>query len=91
LVKVFKEAPINKLIITDIYDVAGREKEKIKKGVSSKKLVKTINKKEAIHLSTIEEAADYLKRNLGGKEVVIIMGAGSIYGLVDFLVDKNQK
>ncbi len=38
------EAPVDKLIITDIYDVAGREVKTMKKKVSSEKLVKAIKK-----------------------------------------------
>lgn len=49
-VKVFKEAPVDKLILTDIYDVAGRETLKIKKKVSSEKLVKKISKNKVIYL-----------------------------------------
>jgi len=80
-VKVFKEASIDRLIITDIYDVAGRENKKIKKKISARKLIKAINKPQAIYISTIKKAADYLKKNLQGREVVIIMGAGDIYKL----------
>ncbi|MDP2864076.1 MAG: UDP-N-acetylmuramate--L-alanine ligase [bacterium] len=82
-VKVFKEAPIDRLIITDIYDVAGREEKKIKEKVSSEKLIKTINKPLAIYIPTIKKATDYLKKNLQGGEVVIIMGAGDIYKLCE--------
>jgi UDP-N-acetylmuramate--alanine ligase len=84
-VKVFKKAPVDKIIITDIFDVAGREEKEIKKKVSSEKLVKAINRKETIYISSIEKAANYLKKNLQGKEVVIIMGAGNVYKLVDLL------
>jgi len=85
-VKIFKEVPIDKLIITDIYDVAGRERKRIKEKISSKKLVseirkRTSNKKEILYISSINEARDYLKRNLQGREVVIIMGAGDVYEL----------
>jgi len=80
-VKVFKKTPINKLIITDIYDVAGREETKIKKLISSKKIVKAINKKEVLYIPAAEETADYLKKNLKGGEILIIMGAGDIYKL----------
>jgi len=73
----------DKLIITDIYDVAGRENKKIKKKISARKLIKAINKPQAIYISTIKKAADYLKKNLQGGEVVIIMGAGDIYKLVE--------
>jgi len=83
-VKVFSPAPVNKLIITDIYDVAGREKGKIKKKISSKKLASNINP-PALYIPTIKETKNYLKKNLKGGEVVIVMGAGSIYTLADEL------
>ena len=83
-VRVFKKALakhwVNKCIITDIYDVAGREKKEIRKKVNSEKLVKAINKKDAIYLPK-QKILNYLKKNLGGGEVVIIMGAGDIYKL----------
>jgi UDP-N-acetylmuramate--alanine ligase len=96
-VKVFKAALIkqpeigslvDKLIITDIYDVAGRENRKIKKKVNSKKLVNKIKnlklkiKNSVIYIPTIKKAADYLKKNLKGREVVIVMGAGDIYKII---------
>jgi UDP-N-acetylmuramate--alanine ligase len=79
-VKAFKGAPVNKLIITDIYSVAGREKKEIKKKVSSRKLVKAVNKSFVTYMpkSKIEK---FLRKNLKGGEVVIIMGAGDIYDL----------
>jgi len=80
-VKVLRKAPIDKLIITDIFDVAGREEGKIKKRVSSEKLVKAINKKEVIYVPSIDEVVNYLKKNLQGREVIIVMGAGDIYKL----------
>ena len=87
-VKVFKEAPVDKLILTDIYDVAGRETLKIKKKVSSEKLVKKISKNKVIYLKK-EEILDYLKKNLRGGEVIMIMGAGDIYNLSLKLKAKN--
>lgn len=81
-IKVFREIPIDKLIITDIYDVAGREKGDIKGKISSEKLVKTIDRTWAIYLPK-EKIINYLKRNLKGKEIVIIMGAGDIYKIID--------
>jgi len=84
-IKVFsqalKENWINRLIITDIYDVAGREEKEIKQEISSKKLVKEIKNKtkEAIYIPGIKEVEKYLKKNLKGNEAVIIMGAGDIY------------
>jgi len=78
-VKTLKEAPVDQLILTNIYDVAGRENKKIKKKVNSKKLVKAIDKSSCEYIPTIEKVAIYLKENLGGGEVVIVMGAGDIY------------
>ncbi|MAF43857.1 MAG: UDP-N-acetylmuramate--L-alanine ligase [Parcubacteria group bacterium] len=80
--KVFQEAPIDKAIITDIYDVAGREEKKIKKEVSAKKLVKAINKQKVIYLPK-KDIFPYCKDYLNRGEIVIIMGAGDIYELVD--------
>ncbi len=80
-VKTFKEASIDKLIITDIYDVAGREEKKIKEKVNSKKLIKAIDKPQAIYLPK-KKIQQYLKTNLKGGEVIIIMGAGDIYKIL---------
>jgi len=77
-VKVLGQAPVDRLIITDIYGVAGREDKKIKEKINSKKLIETINQPWAIYLHK-EKIIEYLKRNLEGREVVIIMGAGDIY------------
>jgi len=80
-VKVFKKAPVDKLIITDIFDVAGREVKEIKKKVNSEKLVKAIKKERVIYLPK-EKVVDYFNKNLKGGEVVIIMGAGDIYKII---------
>lgn len=83
-IKVLSTVPVDKLIITDIYDVAGREESKIRESVSSQKLVEKINKDKVIYIPSIEKAAHYLKDNLKGGEVVIIMGAGDIYNLSSY-------
>ena len=58
--------------------MAGREKKEIKKKISSEKLIKKIDKPEALYLQR-GRIKNYLRRNLKGGEVVIIMGAGDIY------------
>jgi len=73
---------IDKIIITDIYDVAGREVGKINKQVSSEKLVKKINKKNVLYLPT-QELENFLGKNMGAGDVLIVMGAGDIYKLCD--------
>jgi UDP-N-acetylmuramate--alanine ligase len=81
-VRVFRQAPIDRIIITDIYDVAGREEGKIKKRVSSEKLVEAVNRKNVIYLPR-ERIINYVKGNLKEVDVLIMMGAGDIYSLVD--------
>ena len=81
-VKVFSSAPVDKLIIIDIYDVAGREKGDIKEKVSSKRLIDKINRPWAMYLAE-DKVKKYLEDNLKGEEVVIIMGAGDVYKLLD--------
>ncbi len=78
-IKSFKNAPVDKLIITDIYDVAAREEKEIREKISSQKLVEAVNKDSVIYIAK-EKIIEFLKQNLKGGEVVIIMGAGDIYG-----------
>lgn len=81
-VKIFKEAPVDKIIITDIYDVAGRETKKINKSISAKKLVKKVKKEGIIYLPA-EKLEKYILENLEESDVLIIMGAGDIYNLAE--------
>ena len=85
-VKVLKKAPVDKLIIPEIYTVAGREKREVMKKVSSEKLVKAINRENTIYIPTFKKIENYLKKNLRGGEVVIIMGAGDIYNLAKRMI-----
>ncbi len=83
-VKTFRTAPIDKIIITDIYDVAGREEKEIRKRVNSEKLVEAVKRKSVIYIKN-ENVLKYLKDNLPKNVVLIIMGAGDIYQLVNSL------
>ncbi|MDI6883269.1 MAG: UDP-N-acetylmuramate--L-alanine ligase [Patescibacteria group bacterium] len=83
-IKVFQGTGIEKTIITDIFDVAGREEKEIKKKIDSKKLVKKISKPWVIYLPK-NKIINYLKKNLKGGEVIIIMGAGDIYKIIEDL------
>src|SRR3989344_438212 len=91
-VKVFKEAAsakasagrrrIDQIIIADIYDVAGREEKNINQKVSSEILVKKIGRKNVQYMP-MAEAERLVKENIKSGEVLIIIGAGDIYKLVD--------
>ncbi|MFA5355596.1 MAG: UDP-N-acetylmuramate--L-alanine ligase [Candidatus Paceibacterota bacterium] len=81
-VKAFRTAPTDKIIITDIYDVAGREEKGI--NVSSQGLVEAVKRKNVIYLKK-DSLSEYLKENVKKGTVLIVMGAGDIYLLVDEL------
>ena len=81
-VKALSETEIDKLIVTDIYDVAGREKGEIKKKINSSKLVKKINKPWIEYLAR-DKIKSYLEDNLEQEQVLIIMGAGDVYKILD--------
>jgi len=83
-VRTFRTAPTDKMIITDIYDVAGREEKKITKKVSSPKLVAAVNKENVIYLPN-KKILPFLNKSLSHGQVLIIMGAGDIYLLAENL------
>ena len=84
-VKLFKKVPVNQVIITDIYDVAGREEKKISGEVSAQSLVKKVGKRTVIYLPT-KEIPSYMQQRVKRGDVVVVMGAGDIYTLIDRLV-----
>jgi UDP-N-acetylmuramate--alanine ligase len=79
-VKIFRKAQINQIIITDIYDVAGRETVTINNQISSEKLVKKVNRNNVIYCAT-DKIENFVKENIKSGYVLIIMGAGDIYKL----------
>ena len=81
-VEAISQNEIDKLIIIDIYDVAGRENTDIKAKVSSEKLVKAIDK-PWVSYQPRDQVLNYLKDNLNGGEVLIILGAGDVYNILD--------
>lgn len=87
--EIFNHHPVDKLFITDIYSVPGREKEKIKKKINSKKLTK---KTKASYLpGDLDDLSQFLSDNLQGDELIVIIGAGDIYKLEASLKGyKNQ-
>jgi len=87
--KALKEKLADKIIVTDIYEVAGRESGKIKKKVSSEKLVRTISKKEIVYLPQ-EKIINFLNKIIKGGEVLIIMGAGDIYKIILKLTKRKK-
>ena len=81
-IKTFRKAPIDRIVITDIYDVAGREVKEINKEVSSKDLVKEIDRSMVVY-SSMDEVERNIKEEIKSGDILIIMGAGGIYKLFD--------
>lgn len=79
-VKSFDKA--NLVILSEIYDVAGRETEE-DKDISSKDLVKAISKrgkvKKIFYAENLEETKKLILESVKANDVVLIMGAGDIY------------
>jgi len=65
------------LILSDIYDVAGRE-EAQDQNVSSEKLVKEINKDSAVYGGDLENTLALAQKTITEGDIVIVMGAGDI-------------
>ncbi len=79
-VKSLKEMPVDRIIISDIYDVAGREKALLKKKVSSSKLASAVDKESVVYLPR-DKIISCLKNGLQKRSVLLVMGAGNIYNL----------
>lgn len=77
------------VVLTEIYSVAGREKKKIKQKVSGKKLADEIKKsgEKVNFIKNYTEIPAFLKKKIEKKEVVVIMGAGNIYKIVQSLIE----
>ncbi|MBM3257948.1 MAG: UDP-N-acetylmuramate--L-alanine ligase [Candidatus Nealsonbacteria bacterium] len=80
-VRVFRSSPIDKIIITDIFDVAGREEKSIKKRVSSEKLAETAKRGNVVYVPK-EKLLGFVRANVKDIDVLVVMGAGDIYQLV---------
>jgi len=80
----FKDA--DKLIISDIYNVPGREEKT--ETISSKDLVQEIKKigQDIKYIPKLDKVKDYLLHHLKSGDVVICMGPGDIYKLEGMLV-----
>jgi len=75
----------DEIILTKIYSVVGREKKEITKKVSSEKLAKAIQERgKKVHfVKDFEKIPQFLKRRINPGDIVLIMGAGSIYKIVE--------
>ncbi len=77
------------VIMNEIYDVPGRE---VAKKISSRDLVREIKKRKikAIFTKDLKETKKILLQNINKGDLVLIMGAGDIYGLSTSLFDRPK-
>ncbi|OGY26266.1 MAG: hypothetical protein A2Z11_00485 [Candidatus Woykebacteria bacterium RBG_16_43_9] len=85
-VRSFTEAPVDKIILVDIF--AAREKDEA--AVSSLDLTRAIVGGKAKYIPSLEGAATYLVKEVSVGDVVITMGAGDIYRLPTRLLEKLE-
>lgn len=88
-VKIFQKTKIDKVIILDIYEVAGRESKIIKEKINSKKLVELINRPNVIYIENNQKALKTAIELIGKKGILLIMGAGSIHNEIFLKAIKN--
>jgi UDP-N-acetylmuramate--alanine ligase len=74
------------IILSEIYDVAGREAEE-DRAISSNDLVKEIKKlwpeKKVLYAKDLQETLDLVNFNVQPNDVVLVMGAGDLYLITD--------
>lgn len=73
------------VIITDIYEVTGREEKRISKKVNAKKLAKEIKnyKKNTYYIKDFKEIPRFLIKKVTNGDIILVMGAGDIYQITD--------
>jgi len=79
----------DKIIITEIYTVPGRETKEIKAKVSGEMLCQSLKKtgKEVKFIRDFKDIPKWLKPRLAKGDVAIVMGAGDIYKINDNLLE----
>jgi len=75
----------DEVILTNIFDVVGRETEKISKKVSAQELADNIKKqgKNCHFIANFRKIPQFIKKRLKSNDIVLIMGAGDIYKLYE--------
>lgn len=85
-VKSFDQA--DEIVLTKIFGVAGREDPDIVKKTSGQKLAEAVKKtgKMVHYIENLENIPYFLKTRIGLNDVVVVMGAGNIYKIVEKLI-----
>lgn len=83
-VAVFKNSPLDQIILLDIFAARQENKENI----TSNDIVKEVGKENVRYVGDFEKTADFLLENVSSGEVIIFMGAGDIYQLSRIFLKK---
>lgn len=77
----------DRIALLPVYDVAGRETKTAKAKVNSKKLVALLKKrgKDAEYFGSFGAARNFVESHVRPGDVVLVMGAGDVYGLAQDL------
>ncbi|KKU06222.1 MAG: UDP-N-acetylmuramate-L-alanine ligase [Parcubacteria group bacterium GW2011_GWA2_45_30] len=78
----------DRVVLVPVYDVAGRETQNAKTKVNSKKLAAELKKrgKDTEYSDSFAAAQNFIESGIRQGDVVLVMGAGDIYGLALDLV-----
>ena len=87
----FCESPVNDFIISEIFEVSGREAA-ADQDISSKDLVEKLTAcgKNAIYAGNLDDCGQKVKRVINNYDVIIFIGAGDIYKIPEKLVANNK-
>jgi len=86
-------AEVDLLILSDIFDVAGRE-EKTDQNINSYNIIDTMRKKypqknkNLIYGGNLKKTTEEILKNLSPNDLLIIMGAGDIYTIIPQIIKK---
>jgi UDP-N-acetylmuramate--alanine ligase len=80
--KAFDDA--DEIVLTEIYDVAGRGDKEIQAKVSGEKLAKAVEARgnKVYFIQDFQKIPEFLKERIDVNDVVLIVGAGNIYDIV---------
>jgi len=74
-VKTFSQSPADLVILSEIYDVAGREEND---QISSQDIVAEVNKENVVYSPDLENTKKLIEAKIKDDDIVLVMGAGNI-------------
>lgn len=90
-VSAFCSSLVENFIVSEIFDVAGREEEQ-DQDISSRDLVRELEKckKNAVYASSLQDCENKVRAAAANYDAIIIMGAGDIYKVAEKVANSKQ-